>query len=127
MSAAQLPLVGWRTKAKPKAEQLRELLADGRWHGQQALERAAGMRYGARLFDLHNNADLSGGFPVHYEKRVDGSDDARVRYRQTDKEHCDICTQEARTRPSEVIKRQAQRIEELERELATVRLAAGFQ
>lgn len=122
---SQLSLVtrtGWREKAPSKADRLRELLADGRWHSQQVMERVAGMRYGARLFDLHNDADIAEGlFPVHYRKRIEGGDDSRVSYQQTDKAACDICTQEARAKPSEIIKRQAEEIIELRAELERVR------
>jgi hypothetical protein len=119
---------GWRQKAPSNSEKLRELLSDDRWHSQQTMQRVAGMRYGARLHELHETADIANGvFPLHYEKRIDGQDDSRVSYRRTEKARCDICTQAAKEKPSAIIERQAKRIEELEQELAKVRLAAGFQ
>lgn len=116
-----LPLLGWRQKAPTHADSLRELVADFRWHGHAAMTRAGGARFGARLKEIHEGDLASGVLPVHYEKRIEGGDDSRVSYRQTDKAHCDICTQEARERPSEIIKRQAQEIGELRAELDKVR------
>lgn len=109
----------WREKAPTKSDRLRELLADGRWHSQQSMQQVAGMRFGARLFDLHNEADIATGrMPVHYRKRTDAADDSRVAYQQTDKAHCDICTQEARTRPVDRIRQLEQEIAELRRRLS---------
>lgn len=120
------PRKGWRAKAPSKEDALRALLSDGRWHGPRALQQAGGDRYGARLFDAHSRADLNGRMPLHYEKRVNGGDDSHVSYRQVDAAHCSVCAQERRERPTTVIQRQAQRIAELERELARARAAAGF-
>lgn len=95
---------GWRERSPPKTAALRALLSDGRKHSQQALQRVAGMRFGARLFDLHNETDFgTGQGPLHYEKIRQSEGDAQVFYRQTDKAHCDICSNEERRKPSEVV------------------------
>ncbi len=79
------------------------------------------MRFGARLFDLHNVRDMElNAKPLHYEKRFIGDDDSNVQYHQTDKAHCDICTDEARKKPSAVIAELRQEIASLKAELARV-------
>ena len=37
---------------------IRALLSDGRWHSMSEMERAGGMRYGARLFELRPDDHL---------------------------------------------------------------------
>ena len=37
---------------------IRALLSDGRWHSMAEMERAGGMRYGARLFELRHHDKL---------------------------------------------------------------------
>ena len=37
---------------------IRALLSDGRWHSMAEMERAGGMRYGARLFELRHKDRL---------------------------------------------------------------------
>lgn len=107
MNAAQTSIFsarGWRERSPTKTVALRALLSDGRKHSQHALQRVAGMRFGARLFDLHNETDFGAGVgPLHYEKIRETAGDAQVFYRQTDKAHCDICRKEDRRKPSEVI------------------------
>ena len=39
-------------------KRIRALLADGRWHSMAEMERAGGMRYGARLFELRHRDRL---------------------------------------------------------------------
>jgi hypothetical protein len=118
MSTAQESIFnarGWREKSPTKTAALRALLSDGRKHSQQALQRAAGMRFGARLFDAHNEIDFGSGVgPLHYQKIREREDDTQVFYRQVDKAHCDICSKQDRRKPSEVIEAQRKRIQELE-------------
>jgi hypothetical protein len=115
-------LDAWRQKLPTKKAALRELLADGRFHSQQEMARVAGYRFGSALFDIHNELDVGAGvMPVHYEKKTGENDATRVRYRQVDKARCSQCNAEAREKPSDIIKRQAARIAELEAELAKVR------
>jgi hypothetical protein len=98
------PLLGWRAKAPSKAAALRGLLSDGKWHSSVIMERIAGQRFGARLFDLHNSIDMeTGATPLHYRKRFVGDDDSHVQYQQTDKAACDICCAESRKRPAQII------------------------
>lgn len=119
---SQLSLSGWRKKAPSRVEQLRSLLADGRWHSQTTLQKVAGFRFGARLFDLHNEFDVGAGrFPVHYAKRTDAIDDSRVSYRQVDKASCDICSDPKHMRPSERIARLEKENTELRCEVARLR------
>lgn len=47
------------TKRKNHRDALRELLADGDLHGQWECVRVAGLRYGARLFELRNHEHLN--------------------------------------------------------------------
>ncbi len=55
---------------------IRALLSDGRWHSMAEMERAGGMRYGARLFELRHKDRLC--IEVHrieagaYEYRMTG-------------------------------------------------------
>jgi hypothetical protein len=80
------------------------------------------MRFGARLFDLHNEIDVaSGTAPLHYEKEFVGGDDSNVRYRATDKAHCSVCSDEARKRPATVIAELRARVADLEAENARLR------
>ncbi len=44
---------------------LLELMLDGKWHHMRDMERAGGMRYGGRLFELHKDG-------WQYEKRTVG-------------------------------------------------------
>ena len=37
---------------------IRALLSDGKWHSMAEMERAGGMRYGARLFELRHDDHL---------------------------------------------------------------------
>lgn len=111
----------WRDNAPTKVDALRKLMANGRWHGPDEMTAAGGNRFSARLFDAHNSPE-----PLHYEKRVDERDDSLVYYRQTDAAHCDICTkQQVREKPSDIIRRQAERIAELERENEALRAKFG--
>jgi hypothetical protein len=114
MSAAQLSLDAYRQKLPTKKAALRQLLDDGRWHTQQEMAKAAGHRFGAALFELHNEADMAAGTtPLHYQKHVQLSDGTRVRYRRADKDACDICTKEAKQKPSELIAQLRKQIEDL--------------
>ena len=107
-------LQAWRVKAPTKKQLLRDLLSDRLWHSQQEMAKASGYRYGAALFDLHNEMDFGSGLaPVHYETRTQGKS-TRVEYRATDKAHCDICSNPKHMRPSE-------RIAQLEKENAELR------
>jgi hypothetical protein len=45
------------TRASHK-NSIRALLSDGRWHSMSEMERAGGMRYGARLFELRHHDRL---------------------------------------------------------------------
>ena len=45
------------TRASHK-NSIRALLSDGRWHSMAEMERAGGMRYGARLFELRHHDKL---------------------------------------------------------------------
>jgi hypothetical protein len=109
MSAVQTSIFtarGWRERSPSKASALRALLSDGRRHSQHAMEKVGGMRFGARLFDLHNETDFGAGIgPLHYEKIRETAGDAQVFYRVTDKAHCDICSREANEKPSAKIAR----------------------
>lgn len=58
---------------------LRELLADGDWHTMEELERIAGRRYGARLFELRRGED--GRPPAVVEVKTEGG--GCYEYRQT--------------------------------------------
>ena len=55
---------------------IRALLSDGGWHSMSEMERAGGMRYGARLFELRHDDQLC--IEVHrikasvYEYRMTG-------------------------------------------------------
>lgn len=116
---SQLALSGWRAKAPSRASMLRTLLASGRWHSQTALKNVGGDRFGARLFELHNEVDIGSGLtPVHYETRRDEKDGTRVEYRQTDKSHCDICQDEERRRPSVIIARLEAEVQRLLRRVS---------
>ena len=107
---------GWRERSPTKTAALRALLADGKKHSQQELQDVAGYRYGGRLFDAHHQTDFgTGEGPLHYEKIREHRDDARVFYRIADKDHCDICTREAKKKPSTVIAELRARVFELER------------
>jgi hypothetical protein len=100
----QESLLGWRAKSPSKAAALHLLLSDLQWHSQRELQDVAGMRFGARLFDLHNVRDMDlDARPLHYRKRFVGEDDSHIQYQQVDKAGCDICTAEARKRPAQVI------------------------
>lgn len=85
--SAQLKLTGWRGKAPTKSHALRELLSDLRWHTQQEMQAVAGMRFGARLFELHREES-----PLHYEREADPFDDSRILYRIAQPKDCAICT-----------------------------------
>ena len=117
----QLSLSSYRAKLPTKKAALRELLSDMRWHTQQQMVAAAGYRYGAALFDLHNEADFASGRPVHYQKHVGESDGCRVRYRQVDAAACDICSNPKHLRPSERIAQLEARVAELEAENRVLR------
>lgn len=129
MSPAQVSIFsprGWRERSPSKSSALRELLSDGRRHSQQALQKVAGMRFGARLFDLHNETDFASGFgPLHYEKIRETAGDAQVFYRQTDKAHCDICQQEAREKPATKIARLEAEVLALRDEVRRLRAMTG--
>lgn len=125
--SAQLSLDAYRQKLPTKKAALRALLASGRWVTQQEMAKAAGHRFGAALFELHKEASISDGLvPVHYQKHVQLSDGTRVRYRQTDKEACDICSKEAKQKPAEIIAAQARRITELEKENNSLRIKLAY-
>ena len=45
------------TRASHK-KSIRALLSDGGWHGMDEMERAGGMRYGARIYELRHHDGL---------------------------------------------------------------------
>ena len=80
------PKRGWRQKAPTKREALRQLLSDGAAHSNLEMLQVAGIRYGARLEELHHEKK-----PLHYVRTHDAFDDSRVTYRQTKEAHCTVC------------------------------------
>jgi len=90
--------------ADTKCARLRELLADGQWHDQDALEAAGGRRYGARLFDLARGLDGGEALKVFTEAvgTSEGLYRTRARPYEADEER-------PRSKP---------RLKELQRELA---------
>jgi hypothetical protein len=87
MSAQFSGRTGWRQKAPTKREALRQLLSDGLEHSNLELLEVAGIRYGARLEELHHEKK-----PLHYIRTHDSFDDTRVAYRQTEKRLCTLCS-----------------------------------
>jgi hypothetical protein len=86
------------------------------------MERIAGQRFGARLFDLHNSGDMDANVrPLHYEKRFVGDDDSHVQYRVADKAHCDVCSAETRKRPTQIIEELKAENARLREQLAQIR------
>lgn len=109
---------GWRERSPSRTAALRALLSDGRRHSQQAMEAAGGQRFGARLFDLHNETDINGPGPLHYELIRENAGSAQVFYRQTEKAHCSLCTKDDRRKPSIIIAELRKQIHDLEIRLA---------
>jgi hypothetical protein len=54
-------------RRQAKLAPLRKLFADGQWHDMHQLAAVAGMRYGARIFELRRGDD--GEPPLDIEKR----------------------------------------------------------
>lgn len=98
-----------------REERLRLLLEDRDWHTQQEMQREGGMRFGARVFDLHNGRE-----PLHYEIR-EGEKAGQFFYRATSKAKCSICRNPNHSRPGERLA-----LLEVENRRLRERLAAGY-
>jgi hypothetical protein len=83
------------------------------------MKAAGGDRFGARINEIHGATDVGAGLlPFHYQKRFVGADDSHVEYRQVERALCDICRDEDRKKPSQVIAELRAEVAALREELA---------
>lgn len=76
----------WRHKAKPKRLALFQLLNDEQKHSNFELSKVGGLRFGARLEELHNAKH-----PLHYVRTSHRKDDSLVWYRKSTADKCSVC------------------------------------